>query len=198
MNMLGPFLLASVALAVTPGPGMLYIATRTLAEGRRAGFASVAGVALGNFANAALAALGLGALLALWPQALTLLRWAGAAYLAWLALQTWRLGGGAAPTADAGTLRQGFWVALLNPKTALFFAAFLPPFLDPAGSAAAQSLALGAIFVTVAALSDSLVVLGAAALRRPALARAGRAAGALVYLALAAYAAWGGGGGHPG
>jgi len=185
---LGVFVLASLALALTPGPGMLYIATRTLAQGRRAGLASVAGVALGNFGNAALASLGLAALLAVWPAALTVLRWAGGAYLIGLAWQAWRHPGPDAPAAADGTLRQGLWVALLNPKTALFFAAFLPPFLDPALPPMGQSLLLGALFVAVAALTDSLVVLLAHRLRRKLDGAAGRAAVAAVYAGLGLYA----------
>ena len=191
MTALGPFLLASAALAVSPGPGMLYIVTRTLAQGRRAGFASVAGVALGNAANAALAALGLTAVLGWWPGGLSALRWAGGIYLLWLGVQAWRL-----PPADpardgTATLRQGFWVAVLNPKTALFFAAFLPPFLDPTQAAAPQSLQLGAIFVAVAALSDSAVVLVASRQRRLIALRAGHRAAAVVYAALGLYALFG-------
>jgi threonine/homoserine/homoserine lactone efflux protein len=191
MSALGPFLLASVALAVTPGPGMLYIAARTWAEGRRAGFASVAGVALGNFANATVAALGLATLLALWPATLALLRAAGGAYLLWLALRAWRTPPALPPEAAGRTLRQGIWVALLNPKTALFFAAFLPPFLDPAQPPAPQSLSLGAVFALVAALSDCGVVLVASRMRgaNPSVAaRRGRKAQALVYGALGLYA----------
>jgi threonine/homoserine/homoserine lactone efflux protein len=194
MNTLGPFLLASVVLAVTPGPGMLYIATRTWAEGRRAGFESVAGVALGNFANATVAALGLAALLALWPATLALLRAAGGAYLLWLALRAWRAPSARPLEAAGRTLRQGIWVALLNPKTALFFAAFLPPFLDPARPLAPQSLLLGAVFVLVAALSDCGVVLVASRMSRASPARAGRVGRkvqALVFGVLSLYAIFG-------
>jgi threonine/homoserine/homoserine lactone efflux protein len=200
---LAAFTAASVLLAVTPGPGMLYIATRTLADGRRAGFASVAGVAAGNLVNAAAAALGLAALLAAWPAGYQVLRAAGGAVLLWLAVSAWRGSPPKSPaTADpstgdgaqslAGAWRQGFWVALLNPKTALFFAAFLPPFLDPALPAAPQSLALGGLFVAIAALSDVAVVLAAGALatrlRSDRNARAGRALAAAVYAALGLYA----------
>jgi threonine/homoserine/homoserine lactone efflux protein len=184
----GPFLLASLALALMPGPGMLYIATRTLAQGRRAGLASVAGVAMGNFANAALAAVGLAALLAAWPAALTALRWVGGLYLIWLGVSAWRRQPDAPPAAARNALRQGLWVALLNPKTTLFFAAFLPPYLDPARPALAQSLQLGALFVAIAAATDSGVVLAAQRLRRPLAARAGRTGVAVVYAALGLFA----------
>ena len=190
------FVAASLVLAVTPGPGVLYIVTRTLAQGRRAGLASVAGVALGNFANAAAASLGLAALFALWPPSYTLVRVAGGLYLLWLAWVAWRTPppGAARPpmTAPRQMLRDGFFVALLNPKTALFFAAFLPSFIDPTGSALGQSLGLGALFVAIAALTDSAWVLGAglAAPRLRRGRRAGRALSAAVYAGLGLFALW--------
>jgi threonine/homoserine/homoserine lactone efflux protein len=126
---LAAFVAASLVLAITPGPGVLFIVARTLAEGRRAGLAAVAGVAAGNLANAVAASLGLAALLALWPPGFTLMRIGGGAYLIALGLLALRAPADPAPPA-AG--RQAFWVALLNPKTMIFFAALLPPFLDPA------------------------------------------------------------------
>jgi threonine/homoserine/homoserine lactone efflux protein len=190
------FTLASLALAITPGPGVLYIVSGTLAQGRRAGLASVAGVALGNLGNAAAASLGLAALFAAWPPAWRLVCIAGGAYLVWLGIAALRapppVAGAAAPSGQ--WLRQGFVVALLNPKTALFFAAFLPPFLDPAGSAIVQSLALGALFVAIAALTDSAWVLAAAAAapRLAGGARDGRWVAAAVYVGLGLWAAWSG------
>jgi threonine/homoserine/homoserine lactone efflux protein len=196
------FGLASLVLAATPGPGVLYIITRTLAQGRHAGFASVAGVALGNFGNALAASLGLAALLALSALAFDIVRWAGAAYLVWLGVQALRAsssGAAAGPTTAAPRrlVREGFVVALLNPKTALFFAAFLPQFIDAAGSAAAQSIGFGAAFVAIAACTDSAYVLTAGlvapALARRAGARAwGRWASAAIYVGLGAWAALGG------
>ena len=129
---LAAFAAASVVLSVTPGPGVLYVVTRTLAQGRRAGLASVAGVALGNFGNAVGASIGLAALFAVSALAFTIVKWAGAAYLLWLGVQALRSPRATtdAPRLDAPRLgaifRDGFLVALLNPKTALFFAAFLP------------------------------------------------------------------------
>src|SRR5438105_2811227 len=123
------FLIASVVLAVTPGPAVLYIVTRTLAQGRRAGLASVAGVALGNLGNAAGAAIGLAALFAISSLAFTVVKYAGAAYLVWLGLRALRApeppeGRVAATNVSARRIfRDGFVVALLNPKTAIFFAA---------------------------------------------------------------------------
>lgn len=197
---LAAFAVASLVLAATPGPGVLYVVTRTLAQGRRAGLASVAGVALGNLGNALGASLGLAALLALSTLAYELVRFAGAGYLLYLAVQALR----AAPT-PAGSkghdapvlrriLRDGFVVALLNPKTALFFAAFLPQFVDPGASAMVQSISLGAIFVVIAACTDSGYVLaaGVAAPSLGGLKRAGavgRCLTAAVYMGLAVFTA---------
>lgn len=117
------FTAASLALAITPGPGVLFIVARTLAEGRAAGLCAVAGVAAGNLVNAVAASLGLAALFALWPTAFTALRWGGGLVLLWLGWAAWR-----PPAPDtAAPARQAFWVALLNPKTTLFFAALLHP-----------------------------------------------------------------------
>jgi threonine/homoserine/homoserine lactone efflux protein len=173
------FLLASLLLAVTPGPAVLYLVTRTLRQGRRAGFASIGGVALGNLGNAAAASLGLAVVFAVSAAAFTLVKLAGAVYLILLGIQEiLRARRGEkeiapeAPPSRSRAFRDGFLVALLNPKTALFFAAFLPQFIDPAGSALAQSLALGAGFVSTAACTDTLYVLAADQLG-PRLARLG-------------------------
>jgi threonine/homoserine/homoserine lactone efflux protein len=175
---LAVFLLASLVLAVTPGPGVIYLVSRTLSGGRRAGLASVGGVALGNFGNAALASLGLAALLSVSARAFTLVKLAGAAYLLYLGIRELRrerraLGERARPPVTGKRVfRDGFLVALLNPKTALFFGAFLPQFVDPARSPLAQSLALGAAFVAIAVCTDTLYVLAADRLG-PRIARVG-------------------------
>ena len=202
--LLAAFGLASLVLAATPGPGVLYIVTRTLAQGRRAGLASVAGVAMGNLGNALGASLGLAALLAMSSLAFTVVKFAGAAYLLWLginALRQTRRAADAPPTrVDAPphgrgiVMRDGFVVALLNPKTALFFAAFLPQFVDPVGSAVLQSVGFGAAFVAIAACTDTAYVLAAGA-AAPALGSFGKAralggyASALVYLGLGLFTA---------
>jgi threonine/homoserine/homoserine lactone efflux protein len=201
--LLAAFGLASLVLAATPGPGVLYVVTRTLAQGRRAGLASVAGVAMGNLGNALGASLGLAALLAMSSLAFTLIKFAGAAYLLWLGISALRQTRATeAPPAQVDAprhgrltiMRDGFVVALLNPKTALFFAAFLPQFIDPAGSAVLQSAGFGAAFVAIAACTDTAYVLAAGA-AAPALgtfgkARAlGRYTSALVYLGLGLFIA---------
>lgn len=188
------FMLASLVLAVTPGPAVLYITARTLSQGRSAGLASVAGVALGNLGIAVAAALGLGALLALSATAFSLVKFAGAAYLIWLGIKALRsaqapeAGTAPAPEPPARIFRQGLVVALLNPKTALFFAAFLPQFVQPHGSPALQGALLGALFVLVAGLTDSAYVL-LASLAAPLLhsrraARSAQLIAGLTYLAL--------------
>jgi threonine/homoserine/homoserine lactone efflux protein len=173
------FIGASLVLALTPGPAVVYILARTLAQGRACGLASVLGVALGNLGNAVGAALGLAALFAVSAAAFTVVKWAGAAYLVFLGIRLWRappaaLAPGAAPPAQplGQVFRDGFVVALLNPKTSLFFAAFLPQFMSPHGSALAQTLALGCVFVAIAGCTDLIYVL-AASLIAPRLAGSG-------------------------
>ena len=172
------FVLASLVLAITPGPAVIYLVTRTLGQGRGAGLASIGGLALGNFGNAAIASLGLAAVFAVSAHAFTIVKLAGAAYLVFLGLKALRRRSAAArdprtaPTPRTRAFRDGFLVALLNPKTALFFAAFLPQFVDPGGSPLFQSLGLGAVFVLIAACTDTLYVLGAGTLG-PALAGLG-------------------------
>ncbi len=196
------FCAASAVLALTPGPAVFYILTRTLSQGRRAGMASVAGVAAGNLGNAAGASLGLAALFAVSSWAFTIVKFAGAAYLLYLGIRTlrsWDDAGlpAAAPASGRRLVRDGFLVALLNPKTALFFAAFLPQFVEPGARAAAQSLALGVLFVLIAACTDAGYVMGAGTIAaRLSKARAARAWGrrlsATAFIGLAAFTALGG------
>jgi threonine/homoserine/homoserine lactone efflux protein len=173
--LLSAFLVASFILAVTPGPGVFYIVTRSLLQGRRAGLASVAGVALGNLGNAVGASIGLAALFAVSSLAFTVVKYAGALYLVHLGIQALRAPGeaavaAAAPARPATVFRDGFVVALLNPKTAVFFAAFLPQFMRP-DAPLAQSLMLGALFVVMAAITDTAYAAAAGAIA-PLLTRA--------------------------
>jgi threonine/homoserine/homoserine lactone efflux protein len=166
------FCAASVALAITPGPNMLLLVTRTLAQGRRAGFLTLAGTQTGLAFHIAAVALGLAALLAAVPLAYDAIRIAGALYLAWLAVQTWRArdaGSLVAPPriAAARLYRDGVLSSVLNPKIALFELALLPQFIDPArGSVLAQTLILGATQFVVILPFDAACVLGAAWVRR--------------------------------
>jgi threonine/homoserine/homoserine lactone efflux protein len=175
--LLSAFLVASLILAVTPGPGVFYIITRSLAQGRRSGLASVAGVALGNLGNAIGASLGLAALFAVSSVAFTLVKYAGALYLVYLGVQAMRAprSNRDIPVAELGALRQifrdGFIVALLNPKTALFFTAFLPQFMRTDAEPIVQSIVLGSLFVAIAAVTDTTYAVAAGAVA-PALGRA--------------------------
>jgi threonine/homoserine/homoserine lactone efflux protein len=167
--LLSAFLVASFVLAITPGPGVFYIVTRSLLQGRRHGLASVAGVALGNLGNAFGASIGLAALFAVSSLAFEVVKYAGALYLIYLGVQALRNAPERGPTAPlrparlGRIFRDGFVVALLNPKTAVFFAAFLPQFMNVESVGAMQSMTLGSIFVAIAAVTDTAYALAAGA-----------------------------------
>jgi threonine/homoserine/homoserine lactone efflux protein len=163
------FMAASLVLAVTPGPGVIYIVTRGALHGRRQALASVLGVAAGNLVNAVGAAIGLAALFAVSALAFTIVKFAGAAYLAWIGIRMLASRAPAAGDAPAAAppgrvFRDGFVVAAFNPKTAVFFAAFLPQFFASPDNAMVQALALGTVFVLIAAVTDSLYALLAGSL----------------------------------
>ena len=160
----GLFLAASLALACTPGPDMIYVVSRALAQGRRAGLVSAAGLSLGLVAHTLLAALGVSVLLASSATAFTLLKGAGAIYLLWIGVQMWRAPPALQFDAAGATLDtrrlflQGSLSALLNPKLALFFLAFLPQFVpadsaSPVIDAILLGLTVSAIGVAVQALA---------------------------------------------
>jgi threonine/homoserine/homoserine lactone efflux protein len=144
---------------------VLYIVTRRLAHGRRAGITSVSGVALGNLGNAIAASVGLAALFGISALAFTVVKYAGALYLVFLGLRTLRSEEKlqAVPRSASGVqiFRDGFFVALLNPKTAIFFAAFLPQFLSTKTPSVVHTTVLGALFVAIAAVTDSAYALTA-------------------------------------
>jgi threonine/homoserine/homoserine lactone efflux protein len=174
--LLSAFLIASFVLAVTPGPGVFYVVTRSLLQRRRFGLASVAGVALGNLGNALGASIGLAALFAVSSIAFTIVKYAGALYLVYLGLQALRAPRAetmvaAAPARVGRIFRDGFIVALLNPKTAVFFAAFLPQFMSADAIPMLQSMALGSLCVAMAAVTDTAYAFAAGSVA-PALARA--------------------------
>ena len=199
------FAAAVFVLNATPGVDTLLTVSRTLAGGVRAGVAAALGIAAGCVVHALAAAFGLAALLALHPEALRIIQWAGAAYLGWLALGmlrcVWRPGPtvAAAPAPRAATalqrsawadLRFGLLTNVLNPKVALFFLAFLPPFVPPdSPSPTASFLLLGAWFVAQATAFLLTLVALAARLRRLSASDTARrwlnAAGATLFLALA-------------
>ncbi len=164
------FAAASLILAITPGPGVLYIVTRSLAQGRRAGLASVGGVALGNLGNAIGASAGLAALFAVSSVAFTIVKYCGALYLIYLGILTLRSPRAVVHAKSITSeparriFRDGFFVALLNPKTAVFFGAFLPQFMAAGAAPILQAVTLGALFVAIAAITDVLYALAAGTL----------------------------------
>jgi len=160
------FLLASALLLLTPGPAVLYIIARSVDHGRRAGLVSVCGIEVGNLVHVLAATLGLSALLLSSALAFTIVKYLGAVYLVYLGLrklftrQAIPGPGKRQPQSLGRIFSQGVVVATLNPKTALFFVAFLPQFVDPSeGAIAGQLLVLGCIFVLLGLISDSMYAL---------------------------------------
>ena len=157
------FSAAALALIVVPGPAVLYIVAQSIDRGRLAGFVSALGIAVGGLIHVTAAAIGLSSLLVSSATAFAVVKYAGAAYLIGLGLYTLFVRK-EEPAANAPRERrlrrrfgQGVVVNVLNPKTALFFFAFLPQFVDPdKGSAALQIGILGLLFVALAVLSDSV------------------------------------------
>lgn len=146
------FAIATALFAYFPGPALLYMAAQTLARGRRAGLMAALGIHIGCYAHVIAATLGLSAIFRYVPDAYTALKIAGAAYLVWLGIAMLRGGGmSETPNVTPKSARRAFAesivVELLNPKVAIFFIAFLPQFVDPAGSLPVwlQSLILGVI-----------------------------------------------------
>lgn len=157
------FIPAVFALIVTPGPVVMYIVTRSISQGRRVGLISVVGSELGNFCHVIAAAFGLTAILASSALLFDLVKYLGAAYLIYLGIRKLRTPSTMIvdETAQQDTLLhiflQGIVVAVLNPKTALFFFSFFPLFIDPTqGNVTVQILFLGTIMVVMATITDSL------------------------------------------
>ena len=163
------FLAAAVVLAITPGPGLFYVLTRTLAGGSRDGMLSAGGTLLGGMFHVFAAALGLSAILAASALAFAVVKYAGAAYLVYLGIRMIRSRNSSLnlghPPALQGTFRQGIATEVLNPKTALFFLSFIPQFIHPErGRVFAQFVTLGVISVGLNTSADIAVVLLAGAL----------------------------------
>jgi threonine/homoserine/homoserine lactone efflux protein len=165
---MGAFLIAAVISEITPGPNMGYLAVLAASRGRRIGLAAVAGVALGLALNGLAAALGLAAVVAATPAALTLLRWAGALFLLYLAWEAWTTPAKAGDEASdlGGAFGRGLLTNLLNPKAAAFYLTVVPRFVDPAMPILPQSLLLTALHVLVATLVHAAIVIFAARSRR--------------------------------
>lgn len=160
------FAIASTLIELTPGPNMAYLAVLAATDGRRHGFAAVAGVALGLLIVGLLAAFGLAALISSSPFLFGILRWGGVAYLLWLAVEAWRP---EAPeenefaASDARYFRRGLVVNLLNPKAGVFYIAMVPGFVNPDGPILAQTLFLSVLFVAIATAVHALIVIMAGA-----------------------------------
>ena len=200
---LAVFVLSTLALTLVPGPAVFYIVARSVEGGRPAGLLSVLGIGAGGLVHVAFAAVGLSAILASSATAFSAIKWLGVAYLVYLGLRR-ILTRDEASAVTVGreplsrVFLQGIIVNVLNPKTALFFLAFLPQFVDPSrGAASAQMATLGVTFVLLALCTDGLYTLlsGAASdwLGRrnesPRFRRAGRYLSGGVYLALGAVSA---------
>jgi len=165
------FAAASLAFVAVPGPSVIYIVSRSLAEGRTAGIVSALGIQTGGLVHVTAATIGVSALLASSATAFSVVKYAGAAYL--IAIGIRRLLDGDLHEPEEGgraDRRRLYWqgvvVNSLNPKTALFFLAFLPQFVDPdRGAVAPQVLVLGVLFIALATLSDSTYALVAGSVR---------------------------------
>lgn len=162
------FAAAATALIVVPGPAVLYIVSQSIDRGRLAGFVSALGIAAGAFVHVGAAAIGLSSILVSSATAFSVVKYAGAAYLVGMGLWTIFRRRDDEPAAAPSERRlrrrfgQGVIVNVLNPKTALFFFAFLPQFVDPErGAPALQIAVLGLVFVLIAIVSDSLWALAA-------------------------------------
>jgi threonine/homoserine/homoserine lactone efflux protein len=166
LSNLSIFLLAALILLLTPGPAVLYIVARSLDQGRLAGFVSVLSIEVGNFVHVLAATLGLSAILVSSALAFSVVKYLGAAYLIYLgvrrlfARETVHQPSTFQRQSLRRIFRQGVLVAILNPKTALFFFAFLPQFVDASKSSITlQLLTLGCLFVIMAIVTDSLYAL---------------------------------------
>jgi threonine/homoserine/homoserine lactone efflux protein len=197
---LGLFLTATVVLLLIPGPAVLYIVAQSVEHGRRAGLTAVGGIHVGSTVHVAAATVGLSALLVSSALAFSAVKLVGAVYLIFLGIQRLLARDGSDSVSAGGErnlgriFRQGIVVNVLNPKTALFFFAFLPQFVDPSRSAAPQIAVLGLIWIAVGLCSDGLYAVlsgtvGAAVRRRPGFARGQRVVTGLVLIGLGVAAA---------
>lgn len=195
------FALASAVLLALPGPTVLLVVSYALGHGRRAALPTVAGVALGDLTAMTASLLGLGVLLAASAELFTVLRWVGAAYLVFLGVKLWRApigadGIGEVPAvAPRRMLAHAFAVTALNPKSIVFFVAFLPQFIDAHAPLLPQLAVAEATFVVLATLNALGYALAASAargaIRRPAVQRAvNRTGGSLLIGAGVLAASW--------
>lgn len=164
--LLAPFLLTSLLIELTPGPNMTYLALVSASEGRRAGAATVAGIALGLLIIGLIAAFGVSGLIQSSPLAYEILRWCGVAFLLYLAWDGWT--GGETASGEAGPPGRYFWrglmTNLLNPKAGVFYVSVLPTFIDPSLPATNQGAVLTLAYVAVATAVHASIVMLAGAL----------------------------------
>ena len=171
LNSLISFTVASVALLVIPGPAVIYIVNRSVADGRQIGLAAVVGLELGTFMHVLAATVGLSAILATSENAFNVVKYLGASSLVLIGLRTLTrkpeaISTSASSMTQSQAFRQGFIINTLNPKIALFFLSFLPQFIDPnISSNARQSLILGSVFVLCGFVIDGIYALTASSLR---------------------------------
>ncbi len=164
MNPLISFIITSFIIEATPGPNMAYLAVLSISDGRRAGFAAVAGVALGLLVIGIAAALGVAALISSSHLAYETLRWCGVFYLLWLGWDGWNTSKETSPDKTNGHEHRakfffrGFITNILNPKAAVFYVAILPSFVDVSSAIATQTLTLTAVYVCVATVVHSSIV----------------------------------------
>jgi threonine/homoserine/homoserine lactone efflux protein len=180
LTQLALYFAAALLLAVTPGPGIFYVAARTLAGGRAEGVASSFGTGLGGMVHVVAGSLGVSAIVLASAELFTALKLIGAAYLVWVGFRTFQsarrdastvLNGGTAapPVGPRRAFREGVLVEALNPKTAAFFLAFVPQFVDPAqGDVALQFVVLGFVSVALNTLADIAVAFAAGGIREGA------------------------------
>jgi threonine/homoserine/homoserine lactone efflux protein len=189
------FAAACLVLTATPGPDMLLIASRTVSQGRLAGFVTLAGIQVGTYLHAAAAALGLSQLFAVAPMAYDVVKWMGAAYLLYLAYASLMASKTAAPTTKAEPrvssvvmFTQGLITNVLNPKMVLFVLALFPQFVDPtAGPTGVQVMVLATLLNGIGLIVNGMVIMGAAGARRFFVGSSG-VAGWLHYLLPAVFA----------
>lgn len=174
LSALAGIALVGLGMVLTPGPNMVYLVSRSITQGRRAGLISLLGVAAGFGVYLVAAAAGLATVFAAVPVAYTVLKFVGAAYLLWLAWQAVKPGGGTpfqpkelSVDRPRKLFAMGMLTNLLNPKIAVLYVSLLPNFIDPAaGSVAVQSLLLGLTQIAIALTVNGLIVLGAGSLAR--------------------------------
>lgn len=214
-SVLSVFFGASLLLAIIPGPVVLYVLARSLTQGRRSGLLSVAGASCGTLVNALATSYGLAAVFSTSALVYSIFKYAGASYLIYLGVKTLRASidaraGAAIDQALSGrheqpapmwpVFRDGFIVALFNPKTIIFFSAFLPQFMTEHGTgsaAMAQAMLLGALFVLIASTSDAVYAIAAGTIapwlaRHRGAGRAGRTIAGCSFIGLGVFAAFSG------